>query len=335
MDINTSPSVVIGQSPFFLTVLEQVARVANIARPVLVVGERGTGKELIADRLHYLSGRWQEPFLKINCATLAESLLESELFGHESGAFTGAGRRHIGRFERAGKGTMFLDEIGSMSMRLQEKLLRVIEYGEFERVGGSTVLLCRARFTGATNQDLPDMVRAGKFRADLLDRLAFDVITLPPLRVRIEDILLLAEHFGVLMTGELKRDYFPGFTGYAREKLLEYSWPGNVRELKNVVERAVCLNPAGEQVGEIVIDPFESPFRPVTVKVGPADAEKKNIETTLTIPRDFKEYINNQERIILAEALKVNRFNRKITAEQLGLSYDQLRSYLRKYDDLA
>ncbi len=335
MDINTSPFIVIGQSPVFLAALEQAARLARIFRPVLIVGERGTGKELIADRLHYLSGRWQEPFLKINCAALAEPLLESELFGHEAGAFTGAVRRHVGRFERAGKGTMFLDEIGSMPMRLQEKLLRVIEYGEFERVGGSKVMVCRARLTGAVNQDLPAMVRAGKFRADLLDRLAFDVITLPPLRVRIEDILLLAEHFGVLMTGELKRDYFPGFTEYAKGKLLEYSWPGNVRELRNVVERAVGLSPDGEQVANIIIDPFESPFRPLAEKAEETGDKNQKIETYLKIPRDFKGYINDQEKMILAEALKANRFNRKKTAEQLGLSYDQLRGYLKKYNDLA
>lgn len=337
MDINGSSSIVIGQSPAFSAILEQVARVAELSRPVLVVGERGTGKELIADRLHYLSGRWREPFLKINCASLAEPLLESELFGHEAGSFTGAVRRHVGRFERAGKGTMFLDEISSMSLRLQEKLLRVIEYGEFERVGGSMVILCKARIAGAVNQDLPSMVRAGKFRADLLDRLAFDVITLPPLRMRVEDIILLAEHFGVLMTGELKRDYFPGFTGDAMDQLLEYSWPGNVRELKNVVERAVCLSPEGAQAANIIIDPFESPFRPskVTVDAFAGDEKNQKTDTVLQIPSDFQTYINDEEKRILAEALRINRFNRKKTAEQLGLSYDQLRGYLRKYNDLV
>jgi psp operon transcriptional activator len=337
MGNNTSSSIVIGQSPVFLSVLEQVARTADLSRPVLVVGERGTGKELIAGRLHYLSSRWQEPFLKINCATLAEPLLESEFFGHELGAFTGASRCHAGRFERAGKGTIFLDEIGSMSMRLQEKLLRVIEYGEFERIGGSVVMVCEAKIVGAANQDLPSMVRIGKFRADLLDRLAFEVITLPPLRARVEDIILLAEHFGVLVAGELKWNYFPGFTGYARERLLEYSWPGNVRELKNVVERATCLSPAGKQVDSIVIDPFESPFRPPKARganFGGDDGNQK-IENTFKMPDDFKEYIDMEEKRILLEALKINRFNRRKTADQLKLSYDQLRGYLRKHNDLV
>jgi len=198
-------------------------------------------------------------------------------------------------------------------------------------------MVCKSRVTGAANQDLPSMVRAGKFRADLLDRLAFDVITIPPLRIRSEDIFLLAEHFGVLMTGELKRDYFPGFTGYARSQLLEYLWPGNVRELKNVVERAVCLSPAGKQIGQIIIDPFDSPFRPAEVKAGALDGDRKNkeIETALQIPADFKEHINAEEKRILSEALKKNQFNRRKTAEQLRLSYDQLRGYLRKHNDLV
>ena len=179
---NHSIANIIGESPAIQEVLDQASLLADIHRPVLVVGERGTGKELITHRLHYLSSRWEHPFVKLNCAAFTETLLESELFGHESGSFTGANRLHKGHFEEVGKGTLFFDEIASMSPRLQEKLLRVIEYGEFSRIGSSKTLHTEARIIGAANQDLPQLAAAGQFRRDLLDRLAFDVITLPPLR---------------------------------------------------------------------------------------------------------------------------------------------------------
>ena len=187
----------IGESPVFLEILEHVSRVAPLNRPVLVVGERGTGKELIAASSHYLSPRWDRPFVKLNCSALAESLLETELFGHEAGSFTGATRRRIGRFELANEGSLFLDELASTSDRVQEKVLRVVEYGELERVGGNDTIHTDVRIIGATNEDLPALAKQGKFRPDLLDRLAFDVITLPPLRERREDIMHLAEPFAV------------------------------------------------------------------------------------------------------------------------------------------
>ncbi len=253
----------IGESPAFLEVLEHVSRVAPLNRPVLVIGERGTGKELIAARIHFLSGRWDYPFVKMNCAALAESLLETELFGHEAGSFTGATKRRLGRFELANQGSLFLDELSSTSSGVQEKILRVIEYGEFERVGGSETIRTNVRIIGATNEDLPGLADKGKFRADLLDRLAFDVITLPPLRERPGDIMTLANHFAVKMAGELGKDVFNGFSENARKALSSYNWPGNVRELKNVVERAVytCQDDSKPIVG-IVFDPFESPWRP-------------------------------------------------------------------------
>ncbi len=255
--------VLIGESPVFLEVLEHVSRVAQLNRPVLVVGERGTGKELIAARIHYLSPRWDRPFVKLNCAALAESLLETELFGHEAGSFTGATRRHLGRFELANEGSLFLDELASTSDRVQEKVLRVIEYGELERVGGNTTIRTDVRIIGATNVDLPALAKQGKFRPDLLDRLAFDVITLPPLRERREDIMPLAEHFAVKMSGELGLDLFQGFSESARSLLLDYYWPGNVRELKNVVERAVYSALGNdESISWISFDPFDSPWRP-------------------------------------------------------------------------
>lgn len=222
----------LGEANSFLEVLEQVSRLAPLNKPVLIIGERGTGKELIANRLHYLSGRWDGPFISLNCAALNENLLDTELFGHEAGAFTGAQKRHPGRFERADGGTLFLDELATAPMLVQEKLLRVIEYGELERVGGSQPLQVNVRLVCATNANLPEMVAEEKFRADLLDRLAFDVVQLPPLRERKSDIMLLADQFAIQMCRELGLPLFPGFSDYARETLLAYHWPGNIRELK-------------------------------------------------------------------------------------------------------
>ena len=179
----------LGEANSFLEVLEQVSRLAPLNKPVLIIGERGTGKELIANRLHYLSGRWDGPFISLNCAALNENLLDTELFGHEAGAFTGAQKRHPGRFERADGGTLFLDELATAPMLVQEKLLRVIEYGELERVGGSQPLQVNVRLVCATNANLPERVAEETFRADLLDRLAFDVVQLPPLRERRSDIM--------------------------------------------------------------------------------------------------------------------------------------------------
>jgi len=320
----------IGESPVFLEVLERVSRVAQLNRPVLVVGERGTGKELIAARIHYLSPRWDRPFVKLNCAALAESLLETELFGHEAGSFTGATRRRLGRFELANEGSMFLDELATTSDRVQEKILRVIEYGELERVGGNDTILTDVRIIGATNEDLPALAEQGKFRADLLDRLAFDVITLPPLRERAEDILPLAAHFAVKMSGELGLELFKGFSEAARDLLLDYAWPGNVRELKNVVERAVYTSLGDDEpISEITFDPFESPWRPGAEQV---EATAGPGQTVPTEAYDFKEHIQNMEIDLLEAALKQCRFNQKKTAEFLGMTYHQLRGYLRKYD---
>ncbi|MDX1562581.1 MAG: sigma 54-interacting transcriptional regulator, partial [Gammaproteobacteria bacterium] len=176
--IETTP--LIGEAPEFLAMLEHVSRAAKLIKPVLVIGERGTGKELITSRLHFLSERWDRALIKVNCAALTETLLETELFGHEAGAFTGATKAHAGRFEQADGGTLVLDEIGTTSRRMQEKILRVIEYGEFQRVGGRQMLTADVRVVASTNEDLKAMAAAGRFRADLLDRLAFDVIHLPP-----------------------------------------------------------------------------------------------------------------------------------------------------------
>jgi len=319
----------IGESPVFLEVLEHVSRVAPLNRPVLVIGERGTGKELIAARIHFLSGRWDYPFIKMNCAALAESLLETELFGHEAGSFTGASKRRQGRFELANKGSLFLDELSSTSSGVQEKILRVIEYGEFERVGGSETIRTDVRIIGATNDDLPALAEKGKFRADLLDRLAFDVITLPPLRERLGDILTLANHFAVKMAGELGRDLFNGFSEHASRELLDYQWPGNVRELKNVVERAVyTCQDDDKPIVDIIFDPFNSPWRP-----GGLSAKDKPEPLDLPVkPYDLKQSIQDEEVRRIKSAMEQCRFNQKKTAEFLGMTYHQLRGYLRKYN---
>ena len=193
---------VIGESHALNTALDHISNLAGIDRSILVTGERGTGKEIAANRLHFLSSRWQGPFIKLNCASLPENLLDSELFGYEPGAFTGARRSHQGRFERADGGTLFLDELGTMPIALQEKLLRVIEYGELERIGGSQTIKVDVRVVAATNADLPVMAAKGEFRWDLLDRLTFDVVNMPPLRARERDIALLAEHFAVRFAAE-------------------------------------------------------------------------------------------------------------------------------------
>ena len=313
----------IGESGAFLSVLERASQAARLDRPLLIVGERGTGKELIAERVHFLSPRWDQPLVKLNCAAISPSLLESELFGHEAGAFTDAARTRVGRFEQADGGTLVLDELATSAPAVQEKILRVIEYGEFERLGSSETRRIDVRVIGATNEDLPTLAATGRFRADLLDRLSFDVITLPPLRERREDILPLAEHFAMRMSRELGRELFAGFSATAVEQLLNWSWPGNVRELKNVVERAVYRLESGEAaVDELQFDPFESPWRP-TSDDGPTPATRP--------PDDLKAWLAEQEQRWIEQALAECGHHQKRTAERLGLTYDQLRAALRKY----
>jgi psp operon transcriptional activator len=321
----------VGEAPAFRDALARVSGLAALDRPVLVVGERGTGKELVAARLTYLSPRWDKPFVKLNCATLAESLLDSELFGHEAGAFTGATRRRLSRFEIADSGTLFLDEIATASLTVQEKILRVIEYGAFERVGGNEVHHVDVRVVAATNVDLPRLAESGQFRSDLLDRLAFDVVTIPPLRQRGDDIPLLAEHFARLMTRELGRDGFPGFTAAALAQLGAHRWPGNVRELKNVVERSVHRWPRPEvRVDDIVFDPFASPYRQVAAApIAPTTASAASLP--LATADGFLDRVAALERTLLGEALAAHQFNQRRTAAALGLTYHQLRHYLKKH----
>jgi psp operon transcriptional activator len=333
----------IGQSLAFLDSVERASRAAPLNRPVLVIGERGTGKELIAERLHHLSSRWAGPLIVMNCAALPENLIEAELFGHEAGSFTGAAKTRHGRFEEADGGTLFLDELGTLSMPAQDRLLRAVEYGEITRIGASKPISVDVRIVAATNENLPAQVDNGNFRADLLDRLSFEVITLPPLRAREGDIPLLAEHFGRRMSAELDWPNWPGFSSRAMADLEAYPWPGNVRELRNSVERAVYRHENPErEIDEIVFNPFYSPWAPeqpahvVTAAppAEPAPTPPLHLVASAEQPSavtDFRAAVSDYERSLLQDALARNRFNQRATAATLGLSYDQLRHALKRH----
>jgi psp operon transcriptional activator len=338
----------LGESNAFLEFQERVSRAAKIDRPVMLIGERGSGKEIAAARLHYLSGRWDGPLVALNCAALAPTLIESELFGHEAGAFTGAVRLRRGRFEEADGGTLFLDEIALIPLEVQEKILRVVEYGAFERVGSSRAVHADARIIAATNVDPVALAREGKFKQDLLDRLSFEVLFLPPLREREGDVMLLAEHFARRMAAELGGGKLPMFSPGVIQALEGYSWPGNVRELKNVVERAVYRSDS-ELIEEVEFDPFRPPY-PMQLMAAPSD----ELETEDFDDADeaaavgeaesaagaagkakslgsFDETVRKVEQDLIAEAMKQARFSQKKAAELLNMSYHQFRWLYRKY----
>jgi psp operon transcriptional activator len=333
----------IGQASSFLDAVERASRAAPLDRPVLVIGERGTGKELIAERLHHLSQRWDGPLVVMNCAALPEALIEAELFGHEAGAFTGASKARAGRFEEADGGTLFLDELATLSSAAQDRLLRAVEYGEVTRIGANRAAKVDVRIVAATNEHLPRLVEQGRFRADLLDRLCFEVVTLPPLRHRVSDIPVLADHFARRMALELGWNQWPGFSGSAATRLLAYDWPGNVRELRNVVERAVYRWEDPERAIDIVqFDPFESPWRPAANEnkpiPGPAPAETHVADAIAAASAhdpvrcaDFRIAIAEYEKAILAAALEKCRWNQRAAAAALQLSYDQLRHAMRRH----
>jgi psp operon transcriptional activator len=343
----------LGESEAFLDFQQALSRAAKVNRPVLIIGERGTGKELAVSRLHYLSSRWQGPLVALNCAALAPGVLESELFGHEAGSFTGAARRRQGRFESAEGGTLFLDEIGLVPIEVQEKILRAVEYRQFERVGGSDPVTVDVRIIGATNANLPALARAGKFKEDLLDRLSFEVLRVPPLRERQDDIMLLANHFAARMGAELGRADIPRFSTRAEKALIAYPWPGNVRELKNVVERAVYRS-SSPKIDSVEFDPFAGmlpPFhdgdRPPHTADGtrspstgdrPQHAQPAIGGAGLTdIVRfepggaSFPEFLEAVERDALLRALQANNFHQGKAAEWLGLGYHQFRALFRKH----
>jgi psp operon transcriptional activator len=329
----------IGQSGAFLDAVERASRAAPMRRPVLVIGERGTGKELIAERLHRLSNRWGEPLVTMNCAALPETLIEAELFGHEAGAFTGATKARVGRFEEADRGTLFLDELATLSMGAQERLLRAVEYGEVTRIGSSRPVSVDVRIVAATNENLPRLAAEGRFRADLLDRLSFEVITLPPLRAREGDVAVLADYFGRRMAAEIGWQAWPGYAEHVARQLHEYNWPGNVRELRNVVERAVYRwDDWGQPIAHVQFDPFDSPWIPAPT---PRPDAALSVEPTsngngespsLEAINDLRAAVDAHEKAIVVHALGKHRWNQRQTAKALGLTYDQLRHCIKKHE---
>ncbi|MDJ0780529.1 MAG: phage shock protein operon transcriptional activator [Desulfosarcinaceae bacterium] len=344
--ITKIPSIqeALGQSDTFLAFQEHLSRAALVDRPVLIVGERGTGKELAAQRLHYLSHRWQSALVTLNCAVLPAHLIEAELFGHQRGAFTGASSTRMGRFEAADGGTLFLDEVGTLPLPVQEKLLRVVEYGSFERVGSSRSISVDVRIVAATNADLPALCRKGRFKPDLLDRLSFDVLRLPPLRSREGDILLLANTFAARMAQELRRDGVPRFSPEVIHELEVHTWPGNVRELKNVVERAV-YQADGDAIGTIEIDPFGTWEAPPTIPppvnrestaavpeaAGRPIADSPPAAIDALLDQGLPEAVWQLKVALLERALAAARFHQREAARHLGLTYHQFRGLYRKY----
>ncbi len=304
---------VVSASPKIQGVLEQVEQIASIPRPVLIRGERGTGKELIAAALHNGSDRRDRPFVKMNCAALSDSLLESELFGHEKGAFTGASDTRRGRFESADGGTLFLDEIGNTSVDFQKNVLRVIEYQEFERTGGNRTVRVDVRVVAATNAELEAEIAEGRFRADLYDRLRFAVIELPPLRERLEDVRPLCAYFAGQLFDEVPSMVPREFSEEALAAMESYVWPGNVRELKFAVERALCVA-KGERVVASDLPP-----------------ELLGEDSGSVAAGDFDAHIAAQEHSLLSRALAAADGNQKSAAASLNLSYDRFRHLLRKY----
>ena len=320
----------IGESEIYLDFQQKVARVAKVDRPVLLIGERGTGKELAARRLHFMSSRWQKPLITINCASLPSSLIESELFGYEKGAFTGAVSSRKGRFEEAEGGTIFLDEIGLIPLEVQEKLLRVVEYGTYERVGSSVTHETNVRIIGATNSDLRKMCEEGKFKEDLLDRLSFEVLFLPPLRKRGDDILLLSNYFASRMAMECGSGTMPVLSEKAEKALLEYPWPGNVRELKNVIERAVYRSDS-DLIDSLDFNPFENPF--TAPDAAPVSEEEPRISHFEYDLMELQKAHEDLDISFISRALDLADGNQKAAAEKMGITYDQFRGLYRKHKD--
>jgi DNA-binding NtrC family response regulator len=314
---------IVGDSQKIQDVLNKIEKVAPVPRPVLVLGPRGTGKELVARAIHMLSPRVSEPFITINCAAVPESLLESELFGHEEGAFTGATKQKEGKFELADGGTLFLDEIGNMSLDFQAKILRVLEYQRFERVAGSESIQVNVRVIAATNADLKQAMADGKFRADLYDRLAFEVISLPPLAQRIQDVPMLAAYFLSRFRQEVAGIAVKEISAGALDHLARYDFPGNVRELKNIVERAVYM-----AQGEVLTEADVAVALPPEA-FGATASTGNGFADDARLPLD--ERVDAYEAWLCRDALERTRFKQKEAAQLLGITYDQFRQRYRKY----
>jgi DNA-binding NtrC family response regulator len=304
----------VGESPQIREVVACIQRVASIPRPVLIVGERGTGKELVARAIHGESGRAERPFVAVNCAAFPETLLESELFGHERGAFTGAERQVAGRFEQAAAGTLFLDEIARMPASFQQKILRVVEYGTFTRIGGTREIRSSARILAASNADLRECIRQGTFLPDLYDRLAFEVVRVPPLRERRGDIEVLARHFLRAFLAEVPALGAKTWDPLAIAVLEHYPFPGNVRELKTIVERAAYR----DTTREVNVEDLDLPATTPAASSGPPAGT-------------FHERVEAFERQLVRDALAAAGGNQADAARRLGLAYHRFRYYAGKY----
>ena len=304
---------IVGKSPRMRSLLDQIHRVAEIPRPVLIVGERGTGKELVARAIHFAGGPSTRPIVTVNCAAFGDALLESELFGHEKGAFTGADSPRRGKFEQADGGTLFLDEIGNMSLPFQEKILRVVEYGTYSRVGGTVDRTTSARVIAATNRNLEEMIQRGEFLADLHDRLTFETIHVPSLRERRGDIEVLSRYFLEQFARESPSLGGKILSDQALAVLKAYRFPGNVRELKNVVERAA--------------------YRDTTDEITPADLGLLPHEDLVSQAGSFQEKMEAFGKRLISGAMAEAHGNQAQAARNLGLSYHQFRYYHKKYAD--
>jgi two-component system response regulator HydG len=305
----------LGQSPAMVKLLETIAQVAPTEATVLITGESGTGKEIIANAIHYNSSRRDAPFVKINCAALTETLLESELFGHEKGAFTGAERRREGKFVQADGGSLFLDEVSEMSKAMQVKLLRVLQEREIMRVGGADVIKVDVRVIAASNKNLAEEIQKGNFREDLFYRLNVITLSVPPLRERREDIPILAQHF-LKIFSERNKKTIRGFTNDAMEKMMSYAWPGNIRELMNAVERAVVL------IGNDIVDVGDLALMTEHQDRGRQHQPDQN-------PQSFS--LETIEKRSIMETLNVCRGNKSEAARRLGITRKTLRAKLKKY----
>jgi len=311
-------SNIIGTSPPMKKLMEMVTMIAPSEATALITGESGTGKELIARAIHEKSNRKKGQLVSINCAAIPESLLESELFGHEKGAFTGADKRREGRFMQADKGTIFLDEVGEMPMAMQAKLLRVVQEREIQRVGGDKTITVNVRVIAATNQNLSDLVSSGKFREDLYYRLNVVSMNIPPLRERIEDIPLLAHHFLNIYSDKNKKT-IKGFTPIVMDMLLKYNWPGNVREMENAIERAVILS-LDEYINEKVL--------PMTIAEFNGKEEREN---RFLLSSDESQPLEEIEKEMILSTLKAVEGNKSETARKLGINRRTLYNKLQKY----
>ena len=318
LDVLLQQGIAIGASPAFRRMMTLVEQVANSSATVLIQGESGTGKELVAKTIHARSARTKGPFVAVNCAALPETLLESELFGYEKGAFTGAAGRKEGRFELADGGTLFLDEVADLSAVTQPKILRVLQEGEFERLGGTRTMRVDVRIVAATNQDLAQMVRDRRFREDLYYRLNVITLNVPPLRERREDVRVLAQHFLRVYAAKNNRR-LDGFTDEAIRRLEAYAWPGNVRELENVIERGVVLARGAQMdladLPEEIAGATPLPEGVLSVRIGTPLAEV--------------------EQRLLEETLRVTKGNKTLTARLLGIDPRTVSRKLERQDEPA